>query len=174
MVSLKDINVFRDRVKLVYCGTQLYNFPVTDKLSNHGIKQDSVISMTFSSIITDSFNKKKALNDNLVKDVKPDKMLKGDNDDGKYQSLHNIPKQIYVPIEKSLVTYSSVADRNIKLSQLILEKNVSEKIYYKITLPYISSIIECMSKGKAKPSIIVDQVKSSIVDDPNILKVSFV
>ena len=62
----------------------------------------------------------------------------------------------------------------MKLSQLILDKNVSEKIDSKITLPYISSIIEGMSKGKAKPSIIVDQVKASIVDDPNILKVSFV
>ena len=170
IVSLKDINVFRDRVKLVCCGTQLYNFPVTDKLPYHGIKQDLVISMTFSSIITDSFNKKRALNDNLVKDVKPDKRLKGNisnvnNDDGKDQSLHNIPKQIYVPIEKSLVTYSSVTDRNTKLSQLILDKNVSEKIDSKITLPYISSIIEGMSKVK---------VKLSIVDDPNILKVSFV
>ena len=73
---------------MVYCGTQLYNFPVTDKLSDHGIKQDSVISMIFSSIITDSFNMKRAINDILVKDVKPDKRLKGDNDDGKDQSLH--------------------------------------------------------------------------------------
>ena len=72
---------------MVYCGTQLYNFPVTDKLSDHGIKQDSVISLTFSSI-TDPLNKKRALNDNFVKDVKPDKRLKGDNDDGKDQSLH--------------------------------------------------------------------------------------
>ena len=70
IVSLKDINVYRDRVKLVYEGTQLYNFPGSDKLSDHGIKQDSVISMTFNKIITD---------------VKPDKRLKGDSDDGKYQ-----------------------------------------------------------------------------------------
>ena len=106
IVSLKDINVFRDKVKLVNCGTQLYNFPVTDKLSDHGIKQDSVISMTFSSIMTDlssnsvSFNKKRALNDNSVKEVKLDKKFKGNisnvnNDDGKDQSLHNIPKQLY-------------------------------------------------------------------------------
>ena len=105
IVSLKDINVFRDRVKLVYDGTQLYNFPVTDKLSDHGIKQDSVISMTFNSIITDSLNKKRALNDNFVKDVKPDKRLKGNNDDGKDQSLHNIPKQIYVPIKNHLFPF---------------------------------------------------------------------
>ena len=87
------------------------------------------------------------------------------NDDGKDQSLDNIPKQIYVPIKKSVVTYSSISDRNMKLSQLILDKNVSEKIDYNITLPYISSILEGMSKVK---------VKASIVDDPNILKVSFV
>ena len=53
----------------------------------------------------------------------------------------------------------------MKLSQLILDKNVSEKIDYNITLPCISSILEGMSKGK---------VKVSIVDDPNILKVLFV
>ena len=87
------------------------------------------------------------------------------NDDGKDQSLHSIPKQIYVPIKKSVVTYSSISDRNMKLTQLILDKNVSEKIDYNITLPYISSILEGMSKVK---------VKASIVDDPNILKVSSV
>ena len=78
------------------------------------------------------------------------------------------------PLKRSLVTYSSVTDRNMKLSQLILDKNASEKIDSKITLPYISSIIEGMSKGKANPSITVDQVKATIVDDPNILKLSFV
>ena len=31
-----------------------------------------------------------------------------------------------------------------------------------------------MSKGKANPSNTVDQVKATIVDDPNILKLSFV
>ena len=53
----------------------------------------------------------------------------------------------------------------MKLSQLILDKNISEKIDSDITLSYISSILEGMSKVK---------VKASIVDDPNILKVSFV
>ena len=62
----------------------------------------------------------------------------------------------------------------MKLSQLILDKNISEKIDSKITLPYILSNIEGMSKGKVKPSIVVDQVNASIVDDPNILKVLFV
>ena len=60
------------------------------------------------------------------------------------------------------------------MSQLILDKNVSEKIDSKTALPYILSIIEGMSKGKAKLSTIVDQVKATIVDDPNILKLSFV
>ena len=48
---------------------------------------------------------------------------------------------------------------------LTIDKNVSEKIDYNITLPYISSILKGMSKVK---------VKDSIVDDHNILKVSFV
>ena len=41
--------------------------------------------MTFNNIITDSLNKKRTVNGNFVKDVKPDKMLKGDSDDGKDQ-----------------------------------------------------------------------------------------
>ena len=52
VLSQKDINVSRDRVMLVCCGKHLINFQVTDKLSDHGIKQDSVISMMMSSIIT--------------------------------------------------------------------------------------------------------------------------
>ena len=40
MLSQKDINVSRDRVMLVYCGKHLNDFQVTDKLSDHGIKQD--------------------------------------------------------------------------------------------------------------------------------------
>ena len=48
--------------------------------------------MTFNNIITDSLNKKITFNDNFVKDVKPDKRLKGDNDYSKDQSIHNIPK----------------------------------------------------------------------------------
>jgi len=130
--------------------------------------------MTFNNIITDSLNKKRSFNDNFVKDIKPSKRLKGDSDDGNDQYIHNIPKQIYVSIEKSLVTYSSLSDRNIKLSKLILDKNVSEKIDCKITLPYITSIIEKMAKGKANTLINVDQVKSTIGDDHNILKVLFV
>ena len=39
IVSLKDIHVYRDRVKSLYEGTQLYNFPDSDKLSDHGIKK---------------------------------------------------------------------------------------------------------------------------------------
>ena len=40
MLSQKDINISRDRVMLVYCGKHLNDFQVTDKLSDHGIKQD--------------------------------------------------------------------------------------------------------------------------------------
>ena len=96
IVSLKDINVFRGRVNLIYDGTQLYNFPGSDKLSDYGIKQDSIISMTFRSIITDSLNKKRSLNDNFVKDVKPDKRSKGDNDNGKDNYIHNNVMLCYI------------------------------------------------------------------------------
>ena len=94
----------------------LNKFQVTDKLSDHGIKQDSVISMEFNSIVPDvssnsvSHSKKRLVNDNLVIDLKPDKRLKGN------KSNQYIPKQIYVPIEISLVTYSSIPNRNKKLS----------------------------------------------------------
>ena len=59
--------------------------PGSDEFSGHGIKHDSVISMTFNNIITDTLNKKRAFNDNFVKDVKPDERLKGDSDDSKDQ-----------------------------------------------------------------------------------------
>ena len=38
----------------------------------------------------------------------------------------------------------------MKLSQLILDNNVSEKIDANITVPYISRILESMSKVKLK------------------------
>ena len=53
----------------------------------------------------------------------------------------------------------------MKLSQLILDKNISEKIDYNITVPYISSILENMSKVKGN---------DTSIKDPNILKISFV
>ena len=53
----------------------------------------------------------------------------------------------------------------MKLSQLILDNNVSEKKDYNITVPYISSILENMSKVK---------VKDTIIKYPNILKIPFV
>ena len=132
--------------------------------------------MIMSSIITGLmsnsvlYNKKRPVDDNLVKDVKPDKRLKGHksdvkNDDCKDQSLDDIPKQINVPIKKSVVSYSTISDRNMKLSQFILDNNVSKKIDSNITVSYISSILESMSKVK---------VKDTLVEDPNILKVSFV
>ena len=59
------------------------------------------------------------------------------------------------------------------MSQLILNINIPEK-KSNITLPYVTRIIEGMSKVKAKTSIVDDQVRASIVDDPKILKVTFV
>ena len=167
MLSQKDINVSRYRVILVYCGKHLHDFQVNAKLSDHGIRQDSVITMMMSSTITGlmsnsvSYNKKRPVNDNLVKDVKPDKRLKGHksnvtNDDSKDQSLDNILKQINVLIKKTVVSYSTISDRNRKLTQLILDNKVSDKIDFNITLPYISSILESMSKVKVKDSIVED------------------
>ena len=79
-----------------------------------------------------------------------------------------IPKQINVPIEPSLVPYSSISDRNRMLSKLVL--HVAEKKQSNMDLYYGAKIIENMSKVKAKPSIVDDQVKASIVDDSNIIR----
>ena len=172
MLSLKDINVYRGRVKFAFSGKQLNLFNVTDKLFDHDIKQDSVISMEFSSIPSSissnsvSNIKKRVLNDNVVIDMQSDKRIKLNESD------QCIPKQINVPIEPSLVPYSSISDRNRMLSKLVL--NVAEKKQSNIDLYYGAKIIENMSKVKAKPSVVDDQVIALIVDDPNILKVSFV
>ena len=53
----------------------------------------------------------------------------------------------------------------MKLSQLILDKNTSEKLDSSITVLYISRILENMSQVK---------LKDTIVKNRNILKVSFV
>ena len=45
MLSQNDINVSRYRGMLVYCGKHLDDSNGNDKLSDHGIKQDSVITM---------------------------------------------------------------------------------------------------------------------------------
>ena len=58
------------------------------------------------------------------------------------------------------------------LSKLVL--HVAEKKQSNMDLYYGAKIIENMSKVKAKPSVVDDQVIALIVDDPNILKVSFV
>ena len=73
------------------------------------------------------YNKKRSVNDNLVKDIKPDTRFKDHksnvkNDECKDQSLDNIPKQINIPIKKLVDSYSTISDRNMKLSQLILDK----------------------------------------------------
>ena len=121
----------------------------------------SIITGLMSSSV--SYNKKRPVNDNLVEDVKPDKGLKGHksnvtNDDSKDQYLDNILKQINVLIKKTVVSYSTISDRNRKLSQLILDNKVSDKIDFNITLPYISSILESMSKVKVKDSIVEDPI----------------
>ena len=109
--------------------------------------------MMMKCIITDEmsnsvpYNKKRPVNDDLIKYVKPDKRFKGHksnvkNDECKDQSLDDIPKQINVPIKKLVDSYSTIRDKNIKLSQIILEKNVFEKLDSNITVPYISKILE--------------------------------
>ena len=103
MLSQNDINVSHYRVMLVFCGKHLKNFNVNDKLSDKGIKQDSVIAMMIKCIMAGEmsnsvpYNKKRPVYDNLVKDVKSDKRIKCHkpnvkNDESKDQSLDDIPK----------------------------------------------------------------------------------
>ena len=76
--------------------------------------------------------KKRPVYDNSFKDVKSDKTFKDNksnvtNGECKYiikstQSLDDIPKQVNVPITKLADSYSSLSDKIIKLSQLILDK----------------------------------------------------
>ena len=108
MLSQNDINVSRYRVMLIYCGKHLDNFNGNDKLSDHGIKQDSVINMMMKYSMTDETSnsvqliKKISVYDNSVKDVKSDKGCTSNvkNDKCKHQSLDDIPKQVDVPITK--------------------------------------------------------------------------
>ena len=85
MLSQNDINVSRYRVMLIYCGKHLDNFNGNDKLSDHGIKQDSVINMMMKYSMTDETSnsvqliKKISVYDNSVKDVKSDKRMNAKN-----------------------------------------------------------------------------------------------
>ena len=115
-------------------------------------------------------NKKRPVYNNLVKDVKSDKRFKCyksnvKNDECKEQSFDDIPKQVSDPITKLVDSYSSLSDRRIKLSQLILEKHIFEKLDPNITVPLISKPLEDMSRF---------QLKYTIIKDPNILKESVV
>ena len=112
-----------------------------------------VITIMMKCIITDEmsnsvpYNKKRPVNDDLFKYVKPDKRFKGHksnvkNDECKDQSLDDDPKKINLPIKKLVDSYSTISDRNIKLSQLILDKVVLEKVDRNITVPHISKPIE--------------------------------
>ena len=56
MLSQNDINVSRNRVILVLCGKHLNDLNVIDKLSDHGIKQDSVIIMLMKCLMTDEMS----------------------------------------------------------------------------------------------------------------------
>ena len=133
MLSQNDINVSRYRVMLIYCGKHLDDFNGNNKLSDHSIEQDSVITMMMKFLMTDEMsssvqlNNKRPVYDNYIKDVKSDKRFKGyksnvKNDKCKDQSLDDSPKHINVHITKLVDSYLSICDRRIKLSQLILEK----------------------------------------------------
>ena len=56
MLSQNNINVSRNRVILVLCGKHLNDLNVIDKLSHHGIKQDSVIIMLMKCLMTDEIS----------------------------------------------------------------------------------------------------------------------
>ena len=72
------------------------------------------------------------------------------NDKCKDQSLDDSPKHINVHITKLVDSYLSICDRRIKLSQLILEKKLFEKLDRNITVPHISKPIEVMSQVQLK------------------------
>ena len=82
ILSQNDIKISRYRVILVFCGRHLNILNVSDKLSDHGIKQDSVITMFMSGLVADvtsnslQLKKKRPVYDNSFKDVKSDKKLK--------------------------------------------------------------------------------------------------
>ena len=83
MLSPNDINVSRYKVMLIYCGKYLDKFNGNDKLSDHGIEQDSVITMIMKRLVTDEMsnsvqlNRKRPVYNNSLKDVKSDKRFKG-------------------------------------------------------------------------------------------------
>ena len=70
---------------LVFCGKHLNDLNVKDKLSDHGIKQDSVITMLMKCVMTNEMsnslqlNKKRGFTNNSFEDVKSDKRFKGKN-----------------------------------------------------------------------------------------------
>ena len=85
MLSQNDINVSRYRVMLMFCGKHLNDFNVNDKLSDHDIKEDSVITMMMKCLMTSEMsnfvqlNKKRPVYNNSVKDVKSDKRMNAKN-----------------------------------------------------------------------------------------------
>ena len=53
MLSQNDINISRYKVVLVFCGRHLNDLNITDKLSDHNIKQDSVITIFMKGLVAD-------------------------------------------------------------------------------------------------------------------------
>ena len=96
-------------------------------------------------------NKTRPVYNNSFKDIKSDKISKGNksnvmNDECKgiiksTQSLDDIPKKVSIHITKFVDSYSSLSDKRIKWSQLILEK-----LDRNINVPHISKPIEVMSQ----------------------------
>ena len=70
---------------LMFCGKHLNDFNVNDKLSDHDIKEDSVITMMMKCLMTSEMsnfvqlNKKRPVYNNSVKDVKSDKRMNAKN-----------------------------------------------------------------------------------------------
>ena len=81
MLSQNNINISRYRVILEFCGKYLNYLNVNDKLSDHGIKQDSVIIMLMKCVMTNEvlnslqLNKNRYFAENSLEDVKSDKKV---------------------------------------------------------------------------------------------------
>ena len=53
MLSQNDTNISRYKVVLVFCDRHLNDSNITDKLSDHNIKQDSVITIFMKGLVAD-------------------------------------------------------------------------------------------------------------------------
>ena len=176
MLSQSDNNVSHYRVVLIYCCKNLHNFNGNDKLSDHGIKKDSFITMFLKYVMSNDFlnslklNKKRDLAEISSEDVKYDKRFKGNksnvlNVEGKIvvkfpKSHDNVQKQANISMSQLDDSYSSVKEQQIKLYILILEKGV-----HNVIIPYVEKSIKVVSQVP---------FEYSIVKSHNIFKDSFV